>query len=76
MKEHHIRLELAQDSVQPRPLPGTSGSLRAVGWNLAAQADALSLTEGSLIDLAYRIRENEHSEYGGLEVEMAGIRLA
>ena len=33
-------------------------------------------TEGSLIDLAYRIRENEHSEYGGLEVEMAGIRLA
>jgi single-stranded-DNA-specific exonuclease len=57
-------------------LPGTSGSLRAVGWNLAAQADALSLTEGSLIDLAYRIRENEHSEYGGLEVEMAGIRLA
>ena len=76
MKEHHIRLELAQDSVQPRPLPGTSGSLRAVGWNLAAQADALSLTEGSLLDLAFRIRENEHSEYGGLEVEMAGIRLA
>jgi single-stranded-DNA-specific exonuclease len=76
MKERHIRLELAQDSVQPRPLPGTSGALRAVGWNLAAQASALSLAEGSLIDLAYRIRENEHSEYGGLEVEIAGIRLA
>jgi single-stranded-DNA-specific exonuclease len=26
-----------------------------------------------MIDLAYRIRENDHPEYGGLEVEIAGI---
>jgi single-stranded-DNA-specific exonuclease len=76
MKERHIRLELAQDSVQPRPLPGTSGALRAVGWNLAARAAELGLERGSLIDLAYRIRENQHPEYGGLEAEIAGIELA
>jgi len=76
MKERHVRLELAQDSVQPRPLPGSSGALRAVGWNLAARAAELRLTQGSLIDLAYRIRENQHPEYGGLEVEIAGIELA
>ena len=75
MKERHLRLELAQDSVQPPPLPGTSGALHAVGWNLAARAAALGLAQGSLIDLAYRIRENEHPEYGGLEVEIAGIEL-
>ncbi len=73
MKERHIRLELASDSVLPLPRPGASGALRAVGWNLAARAAELDLVQGSLIDLAYRIRENEHPEFGGLEVEIAGI---
>jgi single-stranded-DNA-specific exonuclease len=76
MKERHLRLELAQDSVQPPPRPGSSGTLRAVGWHMAARAASLGLAQGSLIDLAYRIRENEHPEYGGLEVEIAGIELA
>ena len=76
MKERHMRLELAQDSVQPQPLPGSSGALRAVGWHMAARAAQLGLSQGSLIDLAYRIRENEHPEYGGLEAEIAGIELA
>ena len=76
MKERHLRLELAQDSVQPRPRPGASGALRAIGWDQAARAAALGLTQGSLIDLAYRIRENQHPEYGGLEAEIAGVELA
>jgi single-stranded-DNA-specific exonuclease len=75
LKERHIRLELAQDSVQPPPLPNSSGAMRALGWHLAARATELGLTQGSLIDLAYRIRENEHPEYSGLEVEIAGIEL-
>jgi single-stranded-DNA-specific exonuclease len=76
MKERHLRLELAQDSVHPRPLPGSSGAVRAVGWHLAERARELGLERGSLIDLAYRIRENQHTEYGGLEAEIAGIELA
>ena len=76
MKERHLRLELAQDSSQPRPLPGSSGALRATGWNMASRAAELGLAQGSLIDLAYRIRENEHPEYGGLEAEIAGMELA
>ena len=76
MKERHLRLELAQDSVQPQPRPGTSGALRAIGWDQAARVAALGLAQGSLIDLAYRIRENQHPEYGGLEAEIAGIELA
>ncbi len=76
MKERHLRLELAQDSVQPQPLAGSSGAVRAVGWDLAGRAQALGLAQGSLIDLAYRIRENEHPEFGGLETEIAGIELA
>jgi len=76
MKERHLRLELAQDSLQPRPLSGSSGALRAVGWNMAARAAELGLAQGSLINLAYRIRENDHPDYGGLEAEIAGIELA
>jgi single-stranded-DNA-specific exonuclease len=76
MKERHLRLELAQDSVQPQPLPGSSGAVRAVGWHLAARAAELGLAQGSLIDMAYRIRENEHPEYSGVEAEIAGIELA
>jgi single-stranded-DNA-specific exonuclease len=76
MKERHIRLDLAQDSLQPPPLPGSSGAQRALGWGMAARVAELGLRQGSLIDLAYRIRENQHADYGGLEAEIAGIELA
>jgi len=85
MKERHIRLELVQEqaegaariSPQPAALSGSRSSVvRAVGWNLAARVGALSLVQGSLIDLAYRIRENDHPQYGGLEVEIVGIEPA
>jgi single-stranded-DNA-specific exonuclease len=83
MKDRHIRLELAQEPVQSMipssaqepVVSGSSSAIRAVGWDLAARAAELSLARGSLIDLAYRIRENDHPEFGGLEVEIAGIRL-
>ena len=73
MKERHIRLELAQDAPL---LSGSTAGMRGVGWDLAARAAALGLAQGSLVDLAYRIRENDHPDFGGLEVEIAGLRLA
>ncbi len=77
MKERHIRLELAQEpdrAPNREPvLAGSSSAIRAVGWDLATRAAALGLAQGSLIDVAYRIRENDHPQYGGLEVEIAGI---
>jgi len=84
MKDRHLRLELTQEShpspnapstLQP-PSPTPSTAIRAVGWNLAQCAMNLRLEQGSLIDLAYRIRENDHPEYGGLEVEILGLRPA
>ena len=29
----------------------------------------------SVMDLAYRVRENDHPEYGGLELEIAGLGM-
>jgi len=71
MKDRHIRLELTQDSAN-----GASGAIRAIGWGMAFRATQLALREGSRIDVAYRIRENDHPEYGGLEVEIMGLELA
>jgi len=53
-----------------------STAMRAVGWDMAARTAELKLTAGSLIDVAYRIRENDHPEFGGLEVEICGMELA
>lgn len=73
MKDRHIRLELAQESdVSGMP----SGLVRAIGWDWAARCMELRLCEGRLIDLAYRVRENDHPDFGGIEVEIAGVRLA
>ncbi|WP_263354628.1 single-stranded-DNA-specific exonuclease RecJ [Acidicapsa acidisoli] len=74
MKEKHIRLEVA-----PALTPSTTAAqiklapMKAVGWNMARRASELALEQGSVIDLAYRIRENDHPQYGGLQIEIAGI---
>jgi single-stranded-DNA-specific exonuclease len=68
MKERHLRLELAQDTDTAR-----AGAMRAVGWGLASRAMELGIAQGDMIDVAYRIRENDHPEYGGLEIELQGI---
>jgi single-stranded-DNA-specific exonuclease len=79
MKDRHIRLELGQEPSAPGE-PGASGPrsgvVRAVGWDWAGRCMDLKLCEGSLVDVAYRIRENHHSDFGGIEIEIAGIRLA
>jgi single-stranded-DNA-specific exonuclease len=83
MKARHLALDLVQDSA-PSPNGASShlsanavpsSSIRAVGWNLAELALQFRLEQGSQIDLAYRIRENDHPNYGGLEVEIVGMQL-
>jgi single-stranded-DNA-specific exonuclease len=70
MKDRHIRLELMQESV------ARAGVVRAVGWDWAARCLALELPTCGPLDVAYRIRENTHPDYGGIEIEIAGIRPA
>jgi single-stranded-DNA-specific exonuclease len=68
IKDRHICLQLAQ---------GTRGaSWSALGWDWAARVQALGLEQGSVIHLAYKLRENLHPEYGGLELEIADLAPA
>ncbi len=65
MKEKHVRLQLAQGAHR--------GNLAAVGWNWAERVQLMQIAEGSVVHLAYKLRENEHPEFGGLELEIAGL---
>jgi single-stranded-DNA-specific exonuclease len=71
MKERHIRMELAQESATNQ---GITRTMRCVGWDWAGRCATLALTAGSRVDVAYRIRENDHPEYGGIEIEIAGLK--
>ena len=73
MKEKHVRLRVGQNSPAGPPAGSQSASFFAVGWNLAARVRAMQLGPDSVVDLAWRLRENDHPDFGGLELEIAGI---
>jgi single-stranded-DNA-specific exonuclease len=68
IKSRHICLQVAQ---------GTRGAAwSALGWDWAARVQALGLAQGSVIHLAYKLRENIHPEFGGLELEITDLAVA
>lgn len=67
MKEKHLRLRVASDK---------GATLSAIGWNCAHKFCPLGLVQETRIDLAFKIRKNDHPEFGGLELEIVDLRLA
>jgi single-stranded-DNA-specific exonuclease len=65
IKDRHVCLQLAQGA--------RGASWSALGWDWAARVQALGLEQGSVIHLAYKLRQNQHPEYGGLELEIADL---
>jgi single-stranded-DNA-specific exonuclease len=65
MKDQHIRLHLRDDETV----------MKALGWRWAERVRTLALDAGSRIDVAYRLRMNEHPDFGGLELEIVDLRL-
>jgi single-stranded-DNA-specific exonuclease len=66
MKEKHLRLRLKQSAV----------SIPALGWDWAQRAKEMAIEAGTHVDVAYRLRRNEHPDFGGLELEIVDLRLA
>ena len=77
MKEKHIRLEVAPTETRVRMEP-----LKAVGWKMAEKAMEMAVGEGSVVDLAYKVRVDERWQtgradgLGGVELEIAGMRTS
>jgi single-stranded-DNA-specific exonuclease len=63
IKERHICLPLA-------------GAINAMGWSRSGhitwceRLQPLNLTTGSKIDAVFRLRENKHPQFGGLELDL------
>ncbi len=68
LKERHIKLRLATGK-------GDS-TVSALAWRWAERIAALGVAEGTRIDIAYRLRHNEHPEYGGIEVQIEDLHLS
>jgi single-stranded-DNA-specific exonuclease len=64
MKEEHIRIRLRDEQTV----------MKALGWRWAERVRALGLDQGNRIDLAYRLRMNDHPDFGGLELEIVDLR--
>jgi len=68
IKDKHVRLQLAQG---PRAI-----TFPAIGWHWAERIRAMNIQQDSIIHLAYKLRENDHPEFGGLELEICDIESA
>jgi single-stranded-DNA-specific exonuclease len=68
IKDRHVCLQLAQGA--------RGASWAALGWDWAARAHTLSLEQGSVVHIAYKLRENVRPGYGGLELEIVDLAPA
>lgn len=68
IKDKHVRLQLAQG---PRAI-----TFPAIGWHWAERIRSMNIAQDSILHLAYKLRENDHPEFGGLELEIADIAMA
>jgi single-stranded-DNA-specific exonuclease len=65
MKDEHIRMRVRDGETV----------MKALGWRWAERVRTLAIDTGNRIDLAYRLRMNEHPDFGGLELEVVDLRL-
>ncbi len=76
LKEKHVKLKLAV--AENREL--ATGSWRnkitfdALGWNLAERCQQAALRPGDHLDIAFTIDNNDHPEYGGLELSIRDFK--
>ena len=64
IKDRHLRLRVAQ---------GPRASFPALGWDWMERVKSLELKDGSIVHLAYKLKQKEHPEFGGIELEIVGL---
>ena len=76
LKEKHVKLKLAAtENREP-----TTGNWRnaiafdALGWNLAERCQQAGLLVGDHLDVAFTVDNNDHPDYGGLELSIRDFK--
>ena len=67
IKDKHVRLQLAQG---PRAI-----TFPVIGWHWAERIRTMNIVQNSILHIAYKLRENDHPEFGGLELEICAIEM-
>jgi single-stranded-DNA-specific exonuclease len=77
IKDVHVCLPLTgQEPGDDRKVLNAMGWTRPGGRVWAQRVAELGLTAGSVVDAVYRLRENPHPQYGGLELHLTELEAA
>ena len=79
LKDKHVKLKLKSEGNSGSPDPSVEGrTMRtvfdALGWNMAERLQQTPLLAGDAIDIAFTIGENDHPEFGGLELTLRDFK--
>jgi len=83
MKEKHVRMKLAPGAASAASVADNAGngwrrslSHKAVGWRLAERVAKENLLPGDQIEIAFTLDQNEHPEFGGIELSLRDFKTA
>jgi single-stranded-DNA-specific exonuclease len=84
LKDKHVKLKLSParnvtSSTALAPQPSSPGwrkfiSFDALAWRMAERIEQEKLLAGDTVDIAFTIGQNEHPEFGGLELTLCDLR--
>jgi len=70
LKEKHLKLKMGiANNSHFRPVD-------VLGWRMAERLEQLPLQPGTELDLAFTVEENQHPEFGGLQLILKDLRAA
>jgi len=79
IKDKHVKLKLApsldnRESGSSQPTWRRSLQFDALAWHMAEPVQKAQLLPGDTLDIAFTIDQNEHPEFGGLELSLRDIK--
>jgi single-stranded-DNA-specific exonuclease len=74
MKEKHIKLKLTAGNQQGSGNWRRALTFDALGWRMAERAQQEQLLAGDVLELAFTLDYNDHSEFGGLELSLRDFK--
>ena len=75
MKEKHAKLKLAFNGQVEGEKWRRSITYDALGWHMAEQVQQAELSPGDVLDIAFVLESNDHSDFGGLELTLKDFRV-
>lgn len=77
MKEKHLKLKVAMNPADPSASRFNwrhSITYDATGWRMAERATSEQLLPGDVLDIAFNVGQNDHPEFGGLELNLCDFK--